>query len=144
MLAYERPVLATRNKCGKFRRSTVALIRSWVRSGVVSSLNHVAAELDRPHHPTTKGQEGQAAEYCRRDAAAGGAKSACQARASLAVLSDVLELARRLTVGRKQTYHAVEHGARSAVAGSAARLSFLPMSSSALFVRSENLSESIR
>jgi len=46
-------------QCRKFRRSIIALTRSWVRSGVVANVNHVAAELDRRTIPQEKGKRGK-------------------------------------------------------------------------------------
>ena len=45
-------------QCRRFRRSIVALIRGWVRSGIVANLNQVAVELNRRAVPQLEGSKG--------------------------------------------------------------------------------------
>ena len=97
-------------QCRTFRRSIVALIRSWVRGGIVANPNQVAAELNRRAVPQLKGEKGwqrnTVVEMLRQEAPNLLAKLEHPRRRYLTVL----ELARKLGVDRKQIYYAVERG----------------------------------
>jgi excisionase family DNA binding protein len=97
-------------QCRTFRRSIVALIRSWVRARIVANPNQVAAELNRRAVPQLKGEKGwqrnTVVEMLREEAPNLLAKLEHPRRHYLTVL----ELARKLGVDRKQIYYAVERG----------------------------------
>ena len=97
-------------QCRTFRRSIVALIRSWVRDRIVANPNQVAAELNRRAVLQLKGEKGwqrnTVVEMLREAAPNLLAKLEHPRRRYLTVL----ELARRLGVDRKQIYYVVEHG----------------------------------
>jgi excisionase family DNA binding protein len=97
-------------QCSTFRRSIVVLIRSWVRTGIVTNLNQVAAELDRRAVPQLRGEKGW-----QRNVVAGILQQ--EAPNLLAKLNrprrrylTVPELARKLGVNHKQIYYAVKRG----------------------------------
>jgi excisionase family DNA binding protein len=93
-----------------YRRSIVALIRSWVRKGIVANLNQVAVELDRRAVPQLKGNKGWqrkiVVEMLRQEAPNLLAKLD---RPRCRYLS-VAELASKLGVNAKQIYYAVARG----------------------------------
>jgi hypothetical protein len=98
-------------QCRRFRRSIVALIRSWVRSGIVANLNQVAVELNRRVVPQQQGSKGWqrkiVVELLRQEAPNLLAKLNRPRRHYLTAP----ELARKLGVNNKQTYYAVARGA---------------------------------
>jgi len=92
------------------RRSVVALIRCWVRSGVVANLNQVAVELNRLGIPKLEGkkrwQRNIVVEMLRQEAPNLLAKLDRPRRRYMTVP----ELARKLGVNNKQIYYAVARG----------------------------------
>jgi excisionase family DNA binding protein len=124
-------------QCRTFRRSIVALIRSWVRDRIVANPNQVAAELNRRAVLQLKGEKGwqrnTVVEMLREAAPNLLAKLDHPRRRYLTVL----ELARKLGVDRKQIYYAVERGTLGC-RRFGRKIVFPPMSWSVLFVSSEN------
>ena len=97
-------------QCRTFRRSIVALIRSWVRGGIVANLNQVAVELNRRAVPQMEGNKGWqrkiVVEMLRKEAPNLLAKLDRPRRRYMTVP----ELARKLGVNNKQIYYAVARG----------------------------------
>jgi len=97
-------------QCRRFRRSIVALIRSWVRGGIVANLNQVAVELNRRAVPQMEGNKGWqrkiVVEMLRKEAPNLLAKLDRPRRRYMTVP----ELARKLGVNNKQIYYAVARG----------------------------------
>src|SRR6516164_2847160 len=97
-------------QCRRFRRSIVALIRIWVRTGIVANLNQVAVELNRRAVPQLEGSKGWqrkiVVEMLRQEAPNLLAKLDHPRRHYLTVP----ELARKLGVNNKQIYYAVARG----------------------------------
>jgi hypothetical protein len=97
-------------QCRRFRRSIVALVRSWIRSGVVASLNQVAVELNRRAVPQLQGSKG----WQRKIVVAVLRQEAPNLLAKLdrprQHYLTAPELARKLGVNNKQIYYAVARG----------------------------------
>jgi excisionase family DNA binding protein len=97
-------------QCRAFRRSIVVLIRSWVRTGIVTNLNQVAVELDRRAVPQLRGEKGWqgnvVAEMLRQEAPNLLTKLSRRRPRYLTVP----ELARKLGVTNDQVYYAVNRG----------------------------------